>query len=740
MAKERYHETVAATVIRKLEEGTAPWIVPWKPGEEPSRPVNALTGKEYRGVNSLFLSMVQPDGDPRWCTLRQANRLDARIRKGARGEVVQYWKYSEREPVVGEDGEPVLDADGKRQYRERQLERPKVMHAVVFHASAIEGLPEYEAPAGREREWEPVEAAERIVGNSGAAVKHDQRDRAFYRPATDSIHLPEQGQFGSAEAYYRTALHELGHWTGHESRLARDFGPHGSESYAREELRAEIASYMLGTELGIGHDESQAVSYVASWVKLLKDQPAEILAAARDADRIKGYLGELVRERAQEREKERGNVAEGKEPHGAAEKTYINLPFAANEEGKELGAQWDRRARKWFIPEGVDAAPFAKWMGRDGAALAPDAERSFSDFLAAAGLKLDGPPALDGEMHRVPVDGGKPGKVDGMYMGHAGADGSPVGGYAKNWKTGEEHRWRAENGRRLSAAERREQKAQVEKDKAARHAKREAGYREQALAARHELGGMRLADRDHPYLQAKGLYRLKVRHLGLRQDEKGNLVVPLEDAAGRLWSYQRIGENGFKSMMKGGRVSGCFAQLSFGKDNPGRPLLIATGWGTGAVLHLATAKPVVCAMSDANLLTVAQAMRDKYPDRTIAICGDDDEHLQEKNLPNAGAEKAREAAEAVGGIVILPAFEGGPSKARTDFADVARVNAGRNPDRPAWEAGFAAVGRQIGEALEREWNRLRNENARGWPTGERPARTAKEHGAAHGKRTSLELG
>ena len=110
-----------------------------------------------------------------------------------------------------------------------------------------------------------------------------------------SITLPERDQFASADGYYATALHEVGHATGHPSRLNRqDLGhPFGSEAYAREELRAEIASLMLGEQLGIGHDPGQHSAYVASWIRALENDPREIFRAAADAEKITAWCARL---------------------------------------------------------------------------------------------------------------------------------------------------------------------------------------------------------------------------------------------------------------------------------------------------------------------------------------------------------------------------------------------------------------------------------------------------------------
>ncbi len=113
--------------------------------------------------------------------------------------------------------------------------------------------------------------------------------------------MPSKGQFDTADNYLATALHELAHASGHPSRLNRDLAhPFGSEGYAKEELRAEIASLMIGDQLGIGHDPGQHAAYVKSWVKVLEEDPKEILRAARDADKISGYVLGLEKERSTE--------------------------------------------------------------------------------------------------------------------------------------------------------------------------------------------------------------------------------------------------------------------------------------------------------------------------------------------------------------------------------------------------------------------------------------------------------
>ena len=139
--------------------------------------------------------------------------------------------------------------------------------------------------------WKPrVSSAEAVLKASSAAIRHDQADRAFYRPGTDRIHLPPRSSFEIADTFFATALHELARSTGQPSRLDRDLAhPFGGVGYAKEELRAEVASRIIGDRLGMGHDPDQHSVYVKCWFQVPRENPKEILRAARDADKITGY-------------------------------------------------------------------------------------------------------------------------------------------------------------------------------------------------------------------------------------------------------------------------------------------------------------------------------------------------------------------------------------------------------------------------------------------------------------------
>jgi antirestriction protein ArdC len=244
-------------------------------------------------MNAVWLmSTAERHGyvDARWMTNRQAESQNAQVREGEKGTAIQFWKWRGVAPVRDSNGKPVLDEDGEQVHRMVRYEQPRVWSVVVFNAMQIDGLPPAPAPLVL-AEWERHEGAGTILAHSGAAIRHVAGDRAFYRLAEDAITLPGREEFPSGDSYFAAALHVLGRWTGHPSRLNRDLThPFGSDGDAREELRAGIASLILGEQLGIGHHPGHHIAYVGSWIRVLERDPREIFRAAADAERIAGCI------------------------------------------------------------------------------------------------------------------------------------------------------------------------------------------------------------------------------------------------------------------------------------------------------------------------------------------------------------------------------------------------------------------------------------------------------------------
>lgn len=298
----QYAERVAEQFIRDWKAGTAPYQQPWdSTAAVPGLPFNPVSGKRYRGINTVWFQ-AQGHRDPRWLTYAQAKKAGWQVKRGEKSTLGVFWTMHKEEKQ--EDGAKVRV----------ELERPIFQTWHAFNAEQIDGIPELIQP---ERDWDPNERAEELLIASGADIRHVAGNQAFYSPSRDYIQLPELCQFDDAGRYYATALHELSHWTGHKSRLDRDMtGRFGSEEYAKEELRAEIASYMIGCEVGVGHDPGQHTAYVASWIKALQEDPYEIFRASRDAEKVMDYVLQFDRFRDQaqaERDRIQGETLKPRE-------------------------------------------------------------------------------------------------------------------------------------------------------------------------------------------------------------------------------------------------------------------------------------------------------------------------------------------------------------------------------------------------------------------------------------------
>lgn len=289
--KKPFAQDVAERIIAALEAGTAPWQKKWEPGRPGATlPFNPTTGNHYKGINSLVL-LMSGYSDTRWMTFKQAKAAGASVRKGEKGTTIQYWSFNKTQVKKDDAGAPVKGSDGKSEKETINFSKPKLFTASVFNAEQIDGLPEHVFTEQKDLDWDIIERAEGILVKSKANITNIEGDRAYYSLTSDKIVMPERHQFECAEDYYSVALHELGHWTGHSTRLNRDMsGSFGSESYAKEELRAEIASMVIGDSLGIGHDPGNHIAYVKSWIKALKEDPLEIFRAASDAEKIREFI------------------------------------------------------------------------------------------------------------------------------------------------------------------------------------------------------------------------------------------------------------------------------------------------------------------------------------------------------------------------------------------------------------------------------------------------------------------
>lgn len=356
MDKVNKYQELANKFAALIEKNEAPWQKTWS--GKGFLPYNIKSQKEYNGMNLLNLMMAaEAKGyeDNRWLTFLQAGELGAKVRPGEKGMHIMFLQTKENVKEIDE-------ITGEEKVVTVKLEKPRAMWSVVFNAEQCEGLPAYKEKLIT---FDPIEKAQEILDNSGAKIIHKKQNEAFYNIVTDTITLPLKEQFQSPEAYYRCALHELGHWTAHEKRNNRDLsGSFGSESYAREELVAEITSFLVGTQCGLGHEPNDNnVAYLKSWSKAIRDDPSYLFKAVKDADKAAQLIlgKELELEQINNNEKNMEKETPEININKNNSVTYINVPREEKNQAKELGAKWDRNNMCWFVPADKDLSLFDKW-------------------------------------------------------------------------------------------------------------------------------------------------------------------------------------------------------------------------------------------------------------------------------------------------------------------------------------------------------------------------------------------
>jgi antirestriction protein ArdC len=289
-ARQDVYSRITGHIVAALEKGVRPWLAPWNAGHiagRINRPLRA-NGIPYQGINVIMLwseAVEKGYSAPIWMTFKQALDLDAHVRKGERGSLVVYASSVTRTETDEDTGEE----------SERDIRFMKGYS--VFNVEQVEGLPEhyYGKPAPRLEVMPRIERAEAFFTAVGADVRHGG-GRAYYSISTDHVQMPPFEVFRDAESYYAVLAHELTHWTRHPSRLDRDFGRKrfGDEGYAMEELVAELGSAFVAADLDLTPEvRDDHASYVASWLKVLKNDKRAIFTAASHAQRAADFLGGL---------------------------------------------------------------------------------------------------------------------------------------------------------------------------------------------------------------------------------------------------------------------------------------------------------------------------------------------------------------------------------------------------------------------------------------------------------------
>ena len=270
------YDTVTARLISALESGTVPWRKPWNVKTGPPR--NA-SGREYHGINCFLLACLGY-ADPRFVTFKQALDLGGNVRKGEKGCPVVYWNFFESKTETDSKGNP------KR--------IPFLKGFTVFNVAQcdnldIEPLSDIESRG----EFAALPECEATIAATGAEIRHGF-SKAFYTPSTDTVSMPCPESFDTGGEYYSTLFHELSHWTGHKSRLARkgitDGADFGSDTYGKEELIAEMSAAFLCAEHGIDCAMDNSAAYLAGWIRVLKGDSKLAVHAASAATKAADFV------------------------------------------------------------------------------------------------------------------------------------------------------------------------------------------------------------------------------------------------------------------------------------------------------------------------------------------------------------------------------------------------------------------------------------------------------------------
>ena len=275
------YQVITDRIIDMLERGTVPWRKPW----QTIAPANLVSRKPYRGVNVLLLACSEYDS-PYWLSFNQAKKLGGHVNKGERSTMVVYWNWIEKESGrIAKDGSPVADRI------------PFLRHYSIFNVRQCT-LPDGIVPDLPDKPTvEPIAACEAIVAAMPNLPTIDNKggNRAYYRQRTDSVHMPEKNRFDGSAEYYSVLFHELTHSTGHKSRLNRhsltEHDGFGGENYSREELVAEMGAALFCGQAGIETQTADnSASYIASWLRALKNDKKLVVTAAAQAQKAADYI------------------------------------------------------------------------------------------------------------------------------------------------------------------------------------------------------------------------------------------------------------------------------------------------------------------------------------------------------------------------------------------------------------------------------------------------------------------
>lgn len=299
-------------IINSLEQGKIPWEKDWN--DLKIGPIhNFQTDKRYQGSNNLKLlieTRKKGYADNRWGTFLQIKNAGWKVKKGEKATTIELFKLYDKKVKKNLDLKFInsLPEIEKEKYM-RENVYPVVKLYSVFNGEQIEGIPKLEL---KEKTVE-YDKIDKIIKNSGIPFIY-KGNSAFYSPTEDKITIPSKENFKSENGFYATALHELSHATGHESRLSRNLrNSFGSQEYAREELVAELSSVFIMQEKGLVYNDrdiKNSKAYIQNWIGILKNDSEELFRAAKEADKASNMVLSYEKEKTKTLEVKRENTIE----------------------------------------------------------------------------------------------------------------------------------------------------------------------------------------------------------------------------------------------------------------------------------------------------------------------------------------------------------------------------------------------------------------------------------------------
>lgn len=298
------YKAISEKILQSMENGTSIWQKPWTTQGIAALPANGYSGTNYRGINVLVLLddvLSNHYSSNEYFTFKQVQQLNEqflkenpdaqwadgpKVKKGSKGvQVVKFGKFEKEREVKKSDGTTET----------KVVNIPFTQGFTVYNRDQIENIDKIKPAAKNlvEQTWDDLQAIDGVASSMGVKLENLPQDRAYYAPSLDTVRMPLKDQFPTQQAYYEVLLHELGHATGHPTRLNRDQeGGKGSERYAYEELVAETTSVFTSYRFGLKPETTldTHAAYLNHFKSLIKDDPQALFRAMADAQKASDFI------------------------------------------------------------------------------------------------------------------------------------------------------------------------------------------------------------------------------------------------------------------------------------------------------------------------------------------------------------------------------------------------------------------------------------------------------------------